>query len=36
MVLTFECVDEIIWCDHENETSLAVLLLGAINFYKDK
>ena len=25
VVLTFEAVDEIIWCDHSNETSLVVL-----------
>ena len=24
VVLTFESVDEILWCDHSNETSLAV------------
>ena len=24
VVLTFESVDEILWCDHLNETSLAV------------
>ena len=23
VVLTFECVDEILWCYHSNETSLA-------------
>ena len=28
MVLSFESVDEIIWCDHSNETSSAVLLHG--------
>ena len=27
-VLTFESVDEILWCDHSNETSSAVFLLG--------
>ena len=26
VVLTFESVDEILWCDHSNETYLAVLL----------
>ena len=26
VVLTFESVDEILWCDHSNETSSAVLL----------
>ena len=25
MVLTFESFDEILWCDHSNETSSAVL-----------
>jgi len=25
VVLTFESDDEIVWCDHSNETSLAVL-----------
>ena len=32
VVLTFESVDEILWCDHSNETSSAVLLHGAIGF----
>ena len=39
VVLTFESVDEILWCDHSNETSLVVLLHGTIlfaNFYKMK
>ena len=31
-VLTFESVDKILWCDHSNETSLAVLLHGTICF----
>ena len=30
VVLTFEFVDEILWCDHSNETSSAVLLHGTI------
>ena len=30
VVLTFESVDEILKCDHSNETSLAVLLHGTI------
>ena len=30
VVLTFESVDEILWCDHSNETFSAVLLHGAI------
>ena len=39
VVVTFESVDEIPWCDHSNETSLAVLLHGTIcfsTFYKMK
>ena len=39
VVLSFESVDEILWCDHSNETSLAVLLHGTICFsifYKNK
>ena len=32
VVLTFESVDKILWCDHSNETSSAVLLHGAICF----
>ena len=31
-VLAFESVDEILGCDHSNEISLAVLLLGIICF----
>ena len=31
-VLTFESVNEILWCYHSNETSLAVLLNGTICF----
>ena len=30
VVLTSESVDEILWCDHSNETSSAVLLHGTI------
>ena len=30
VVLTFESVDEILWCYHSNETSSAVLLHGTI------
>ena len=30
MALTFECVDEILCCDHSNESSLPVLLHSAI------
>ena len=39
VVLTFESADEIRWCDHLNETSLAVLLRCTIcfsEFYKMK
>ena len=32
MVLSFESADEILWCDHSNETSSAVLLHGTIYF----
>ena len=32
VVLIFESVDEILWCDHSNETSSVVLLNGAICF----
>ena len=32
VVLTFESVDEILWCNHSNEISLAVLLHGTICF----
>ena len=32
VVLTFESVDGILWCDHSNETSSAVLLHGTICF----
>ena len=28
VILTFESVDEILWCDHSNETSSAVLSHG--------
>ena len=34
VVLTFESADEIRWCDHLNETSLAVLLRCTIYFYQ--
>ena len=30
VVLTFESVDEILWCDHSNETSSADLSHGSI------
>ena len=30
VTLTFESVDEILWCDHSNESSLPVLTQGAI------
>ena len=32
VVLTFESLDEIPWCDRSNETSSAVLLHGTICF----
>ena len=32
VVQTFESVDEILWCDHSNETFLAVLSHGTICF----
>ena len=34
VILTFESVDEILWCDHSNESSLPVLTHGAIYFSK--
>ena len=30
VILTFEFVDQILWCDHSNETSPAVLSHGTI------
>ena len=39
VALTFESVDEILWCDHSNETSQSVLSHGATcfsKFYKTK
>ena len=32
VVLIFKSVDEILWCDHSNETSSGVLLHGTICF----
>ena len=32
VVVTFESVDKILWCDHSNETSSAVLWHGVICF----
>ena len=32
VVLTVESVNEILWCDHSNETSSAVLFHGTISF----
>ena len=32
VVLTFESANEILWCDHSDETSSAVLLHGTICF----
>ena len=34
VALTFKSVNEILWCDHSNETSLPVLTQGAICFSK--
>ena len=34
VVLSFESVDEILWCDHPNETSLAVLSLGSLMVFQ--
>ena len=34
VTLTFESVDEIVWCDHSNESSMPVLAHGAIYFSK--
>ena len=33
VVLTFESVKEILWCDHSNKISSAVLLHGTICFF---
>ena len=33
IVLTFESVNEILWCNHSNETLLVVLLHGVICFF---
>ena len=32
VVLTFESVDEILWCDHSNESYRAVLFCGAVYY----
>ena len=32
VILTSESLDEILWCDHSNKTSSAVLSHGTINF----
>ena len=32
VVLTFQSVDEILWCDHSYEISLAGLLMGPFSF----
>ena len=34
VTLAFELADEIVWCDHSNESSLPVLTHGAIYFSK--
>ena len=31
-VLTFEYADEILWCDHSNESYLAVLSCGTVYY----
>ena len=36
VTLTFESVDEILWCDHSNESSLPVLSQDAICLLKFK
>ena len=39
VVLSFECVDDILWCDGTNETSSAVISNGTVYicvFYKMK
>ena len=33
VVLTLKSFDEILWCDHSNETSTAVFLHGTIFFF---
>jgi len=35
VVLTFESVDEILWCDHSNESYWAVLWCGAVYYAVD-
>ena len=32
VVLTFESVNEILWCDHSNESYSAVLSFGAVYY----
>ena len=32
VVLTFESVDEILWCDHSNESYLAVLSCSTVYY----
>ena len=34
VVLTFDSVDETLWCDHSNETSSAVLSHGTVCFVR--
>ena len=34
VAVTFESVDEILWCDHSNETSQSILSHGATCFFK--
>jgi len=33
VTLTFESADQILWCDHSNETSLRILTHGPILFF---
>ena len=35
VVLTFESVDEILWCDHSNESYKAVFSCGTVYFPVD-
>ena len=32
VILTFESVDEIVWCDHSNESYWAVLSCGTVYY----
>ena len=35
VVLAFKSVDEILWCDHSKETSVAELSHGPIKYFKN-